>query len=243
MPYGENRMTHSTQHRHVAAIRHLAFEDLGLFGETLSAAGWHITYHDAGLEDLAAPLLEADLAVVLGGPIGVYETDRYPFLKTELAALERRLATRRPTLGICLGAQLMAAALGARVYPGGRKEIGWSPIRLTEAGRTSSLAHLAGQPVLHWHGDTFDLPSAAVRLASTDLYENQAFSLGHHALALQFHPEADYRRIEQWLIGHTGELSAAGIDIPDLRTRSQELGPGLQVAGAKLLTDWLDRLA
>ena len=236
-------MTHSTHPRHVAAIRHLAFEDLGLFHATLSAADWHITYHDAGLEDLTAPLLEADLAVVLGGPIGVYEIDRYPFLRTELSALERRLATGRPTLGICLGAQLMAAALGARVYPGGRKEIGWGEVQLTEAGLASSLAHLADQPVLHWHGDTFDLPPGAVRLAGTDLYENQAFSLGHHALALQFHAEADYRRIEQWLIGHTGELSAAGIDIPDLRVRSQRLGPGLQVAGEKLLADWLGRLA
>jgi GMP synthase (glutamine-hydrolysing) len=236
-------MTHPTQPRRVAAIRHLAFEDLGLFAETLSASGWHLSYHDAGLEDLVVPLQEADLAVVLGGPIGVYETDRYPFLKTELAALEQRLATGRPTLGICLGAQLMAAALGARVYPGGRKEIGWSEVQLTEAGLASSLVHLVDQPVLHWHGDTFDLPPGAVRLASTTLYENQAFSYGQHALALQFHAEADYRRIEQWLIGHTGELSAAGIDILDLRACSQRLGPGLQVAGSKLLTDWLDRLA
>jgi GMP synthase (glutamine-hydrolysing) len=223
----------------VAAIRHLAFEDLGLFGEVLSAAGWSISYHEAGLEDLDAPILEADLAVVLGGPIGVYEADRYPFLTAELAALEKRLATGLPTLGICLGVQLMATALGARIYPGGRKELGWNEVRLTEAGRTSPLAHLDGRPVLHWHGDTFDLPAGANLLASTDLYENQAFSLGNHALALQFHAEADGLRIEQWLIGHTCELTSAGIDIPALRARSQETGPALRAADMALVTDWL----
>jgi GMP synthase (glutamine-hydrolysing) len=228
--------------RRVAAIRHLAFEDLGLFAEAFAAAGWSVTYHEAGLEDLTAPLLQADVAVVLGGPIGVYEADRYPFLVEELAALERRLTSGRPTLGVCLGAQLMAAALGARVYPGGRKELGWGEVRLSEAGRNSPLAHLDGRPVLHWHGDTFDLPAAATLLASTELYENQAFSVGHNALALQFHAEADSRRIEQWLIGHTGELSAAGIDIPALRARSQEMGPGLRVASTSLLADWMDRL-
>ncbi|MCP5279755.1 MAG: glutamine amidotransferase [Thiobacillus sp.] len=232
---------HTPPTRRVAAIRHLAFEDLGLFGDVFAAAGWQVTYHEAGLEDLAAPLGDADLAVVLGGPIGVYEADRYPFLNDELAALKARLSAGRPTLGICLGAQLMAAALGARVYPGGRKELGWGEVKLTEAGRASPLAHLAGQPVLHWHGDTFDLPADATLLASTELYPNQAFSLGHHALALQFHAEVDSRRIEQWLIGHTGELSAAGIDIPGLRARSQEMGPDLRAAGKALLSDWLER--
>jgi len=232
-------LTDSQPSRRVAAIRHLAFEDLGLFGEALSAAGWSISYHEAGLEDLSTPILAADLAVVLGGPIGVYEADRYPFLTAELGALEKRLAAGLPTLGICLGAQLMAAALGARIYPGGSKELGWGELRLTEAGRASTLAHLDGRPVLHWHGDTFDLPAGARLLASTDLYENQAFSLGKHALALQFHAEADGLRIEQWLIGHTCELTAAGIDIPALRARSQETGPGLRAAGMALVTDWL----
>jgi GMP synthase (glutamine-hydrolysing) len=186
---------------------------------------------------------EADLAVILGGPIGVYETERYPFLKAELQALAKRLAAGRPTLGICLGAQLIAAALGARVYPGGKKEIGWSGIRLIGAGERSCLAALASQPVLHWHGDTFDLPQGAQLLASSAVYENQAFSLGNNVLALQFHAEADSRRIEQWLVGHTCELSAAGIDIAALRQSSHEIGPGLRVAGARMLSDWLERLA
>lgn len=229
--------------RRVEVIRHMAFEDLGLFAETLSSPDWSVRYHEAGLADLAAPLRDADLAVVLGGPIGVYEADRYPFLNDELAALKERLAQRRPTLGICLGAQLMAAALGARVYPGRRKELGWGEVRLSDAGRASCLSRLAGRPVLHWHGDTFDLPAGATLLASTDVYENQAFALGSNALALQFHAEADSRRIEQWLIGHTGELSAAGIDIPALRANSAEVGPGLAAVAPALFADWLARLA
>jgi GMP synthase (glutamine-hydrolysing) len=149
--------------RTAAVIRHVAFEDLGIFREVLAARGYAVRYLEAGVDDLAGPLASADLAVVLGGPIGVYETERYPFLVTELRALERRLAAGRPTLGICLGAQLIAAALGARVYPGGKKEIGWAPVALTAAGRASPLAALEGRPVLHWHGDTFDLPRASGR--------------------------------------------------------------------------------
>jgi GMP synthase (glutamine-hydrolysing) len=133
------------------------------------------------------------LLIVLGGPIGAYETDTYPFLAAEIALLERRLMHDRPTLGICLGSQLMAKALGARVFPGPLKEIGWGRIDLTEAGAGSSLASLGSEDseVLHWHGDTFDLPAGAVRLACNANYENQAFAFGQAALALQFHAEAD----------------------------------------------------
>ena len=225
--------------RTVAVIRHLAFEDLGLFAPVLARTQATVTYYEAGVDDLVAPMREADLTIVLGGPIGVYEADHYPFLNDELAALKDRLAAGRPTLGICLGAQLMAAALGARVYPGGRKELGWGELSLTEAGRAACLGHLASTPVLHWHGDTFDLPAGATLLASTEVYPNQAFAVGKHALALQFHVEADYRRIEQWLIGHTGELSGAGIDIPTLRAASHAAGPRLAAAAPAVLNQWL----
>ncbi len=169
-------------------IQHLTFEDLGTFGPLLSRRGFAWRYLEAGIDDLTRlEPDEPDLLVVLGGPIGAYEEDRYPFLADELRLLEQRLAADRPTLGICLGAQLMARALGARVYPGSAKEIGWKPLSLTPAGRSSPLAHLDGHltSILHWHGDTFDLPEGATLLATSDLYRHQAFAWGQGALAFQ----------------------------------------------------------
>jgi GMP synthase (glutamine-hydrolysing) len=231
---GENALGHAK------VIRHVAFEDLGLFAAPLAARGWSIETVDAGVDDVAAALEDADLAVICGGPIGVYETERYPFLLDELAAIERRVEAGRPTLGLCLGAQLMAGALGAPVYPGRRKEIGWGRISLTLEGRDSCLAAVAETPVLHWHGDTFDLPPGAVLLAGSDLYPHQAFSIGPRVLALQFHAEADPRRIEQWLIGHAAELAAAGVDVPALRTRSAAVREAVEAAAPILLDRWLD---
>src|SRR5690606_25326731 len=133
----------------------------------------------------------ADLLVVLGGPIGVYQTDRYPFLAEEKAAIAARLGQDKPTLGICLGAQLMAEALGAPVAPTGKVEIGYGELTLTEDGRASPLRHIAAIPVLHWHGDQFAIPEGASRLAETQEFPNQAFSRGPRILGLQFHLEAD----------------------------------------------------
>lgn len=226
------------------ALRHVAFEDLGVFREVLEARGFKIEYRQAGVTPLCGPdWLAADLVVVLGGPIGVYEVDRYPWLADEIDGVRTRLEARLPTLGICLGAQLMAAALGARVYPGPAKEIGWSELTLTEAGRRSSLSRLEGAPVLHWHGDSFDLPESAVRLASTALTPNQAFAIGEFALATQFHAEADGGAIEAWLIGHTCELAHAGVSVEDLRARTAAAGEAAAAAGKAMLADWLDRSA
>ncbi|MBU0916782.1 MAG: glutamine amidotransferase [Gammaproteobacteria bacterium] len=223
----------------VTVVQHLAFEDLGSFEPVLRQRGHAIDVLQAGVDDVSSAIHQAECLVVLGGPIGVYETEAYPFVVDEVEALRERLRARRPTLGICLGAQLMAAALGARVYPGGRKEIGWGPLRLTQAGQASPLAALEGVPVLHWHGDTFDLPNGCELLASTDVYERQAFSLGPNVLGLQCHPEADARRFERWLIGHAGELASAGIDVRALREQAQALGPGLERASNAVLRDWL----
>src|SRR5262249_50790545 len=138
--------------------------------------------------------------------------------------IEYRMRRNLPTLGICLGAQLMANALGARVYPGHVKEIGWGAIDLTPQGRSSCLRSLGDDgKVLHWHGDTFDLPEDAQRLASNANYENQAFAFGSNALALQFHLEAKPRQLEEWYVGHAAELAAARISIPELRAASASL--------------------
>lgn len=223
------------------AIRHVGFEDLGAFAPGLRAAGYQVHYWDIGEQELwTLEPVKTDLLIVLGGPIGVYEDEVYPFLAEEIAILEQRLAANRPTLGICLGAQLIARAAGARVYPSGAKEIGFARITLSESGRSSCLAPFADAPItLHWHGDTFDLPAGAERLASTDLCENQAFAIGPNIVGFQFHPEASAKGFEKWLVGHAAELAAAKIDVPRLRSEAQTYGPELERKAQAVLSAWL----
>ncbi|HKW52087.1 MAG TPA: glutamine amidotransferase [Stellaceae bacterium] len=227
------------------AIRHVAFEDLGSFAAVLECRGWAVSYRDATVDDLAdAAVMAADLLIVLGGPIGAYEEALYPFLVDELHVIEQRLAAGRPVLGICLGSQLMARALGARVYPGSGKEIGWAPLQLTEAGRASCLASLGeGTPVLHWHGDTFDLPQGAGLLASTPRYRNQAFAWERHGLSLQCHIEVDALGLERWYVGHACEIAATpGLSVPTLRAEARHWAPLLAPRAARSLDAWLDGL-
>jgi GMP synthase (glutamine-hydrolysing) len=226
--------------RSVQALRHVGFEDLGSFEAPLRAAGYDIEYVDVAERDPASlDPLSPDLLVVLGGPIGVYEDAAYPVVTAERTLLEARLKADRPTFGICLGAQLMAAALGSRVYPGPAKEIGWSALELAEAGTNHPIAVLEGVPVLHWHGDTFDLPEGCERLASTPICRNQAFARGRNILGLQFHPEAVSARFEHWLLGHASELATSGIDPVALRSDAARYGAGLESAGAAMLAQWL----
>jgi GMP synthase (glutamine-hydrolysing) len=225
------------------AVRHVAFEDIGLLAPLLAARGYDIRYHEAGVNGFDADtLLAPDLVIVLGGPIGVYEADAYPFITNEVAAIAARLHAGKPLLGICLGAQMMASALGARVAPGPVKEIGWAPLTLTSAGRSSVLMPLASVPVLHWHGDNCDLPAGCERLASTAACPVQAFSRLPSQLALQFHIETDPAHLEQWLIGHTVELGKAGIDPRTLREQAKVHGATTAVAGLDVLSAWLDRV-
>jgi GMP synthase (glutamine-hydrolysing) len=232
-------MTGREMSKTLLAIRHVAFEDLGGFEGPLVDAGYAIRYADMGTDGVA-DFGDPDLLVVLGGPIGVYEDDLYPWLTEEIAFMAARLQAQKPTLGICLGAQLMARALGARVYPGPAKEIGWK--RLSLNGE-SLLAPLADQPVLHWHGDTFDLPQGAMHLASTDVCHNQAFSIGHHGLGFQFHPEARLQGFERWLIGHACEIAATpGVDVNDLRADTARLAPAALAKGQQVLRNWLAQL-
>jgi len=224
------------------AIRHVHFEDLGSLEPALERAGYQVGYADCGVDDIAAlDSVAPDLVVVLGGPIGAYETDLYPSLKDELTLLEMRLAANRPTIGICLGAQLMARALGARVYPTGLKEIGWSPLILRPAGCESAIRHLGEDDtaVLHWHGDTFDLPEGATLLASTEICANQAFSWGRNALAFQLHPEATAARLEQWFIGHACEIAAAKLSVATLRADTIRQAARLETQVRKCFADWL----
>ncbi|MFY0480011.1 glutamine amidotransferase [Achromobacter marplatensis] len=227
--------------RSATAIRHLHFEDLGTLEPLLRERGYDVSYVDATALDLPAfDALAPDLLIVLGGPIGAFDDAAYPFIGDELALVQRRLAAGGPILGICLGAQLMARALGAKVYAMGVKEIGFGPLQLTQEGRHSALGGLGDTPVLHWHGDQFDIPAGATRLAGTAIGQNQAFSLGDSVLGLQFHLEADTRLIERWLVGHACELAQAGIDPRALRAQAQAVQERLAAASGAVFRAWLD---
>ena len=225
------------------AIRHLAFEDLGAFAPTLERRGYALRYVEAGVDDLRAlDSSRADLVIVLGGPIAVYDDAAYPWLRDEIQWIKARIEADRPTMGICLGAQLIAAAAGARVFPASVKEIGFAPITLSAQGLTSCLAPYADAPnTLHWHGDTFDLPEGANLLASTPSCVNQAFSLGRKIIGFQFHPEAGGPGFERWLIGHALELSHEGIDVAALRRDAKIYAPDIARTAAEALGLWLDQ--
>jgi GMP synthase (glutamine-hydrolysing) len=217
-------------------IRFVAFEDLGVWEPELRAQGYQVRYLDAGVDDLT-PFADADLAICLGAPIDADDVEHYPVVGEVRGLLAGRLAADLPTLGVCLGAQLMALALGATLSRGNR-ELGWSPVTLADAAAGTPLRHLDGAPVLHWHQDTFSLPEGAELLASTDGNANQAFAYGR-SLGFQFHPEADPEAIEQWLIGHAGDLVNWDIDPRDLRQQAREQGDAAAVAGIALLREYL----
>jgi GMP synthase (glutamine-hydrolysing) len=220
----------------LVAIKHVDFEDLGSWEAFLSKQ-YKISYlHAADLPHLENKNI--DLLAVLGGPIGVYQEDEYPFIKNEVALLAERLQLDLPTLGICLGSQLMARALGAKVYPNHTKEIGWSSLNLTEAGKNSCIQHL-NSSLFHWHGDTFDLPEGAKLLASTEVCKNQVFSYKKNALAFQCHPEVTASGLEKWWIGHAAELSHNSLSVSRLREESQEYAPELQKQALQCLQAWL----
>jgi len=225
------------------ALRHIDFEDAGTFADVLAEYGYQLQYLDPTLGEMDhAAIQRADLLMVLGGPVGVDDGPRYPFLEQEHAIVRERLDSGKPLFGICLGAQLIAKALGANVYPLGSKEIGFAPLTLTAAGKHSVLAALGNTPVLHWHGDEFDIPANAVHLASTSVCPHQAFSIGRNVLALQCHLEADTRNIERWLVGHAHELAHAGIDPRTLRKDASASGERLTIAARAVFAAWLNQL-
>ena len=225
------------------AVRHVHFEDCGTLAGVLRERGFEIRYLEAGRESLRdVDVTTPDLVIGLGGPISVYEAHRYPWITDELRLFERRLAARRPVLGICLGAQMLARVLGARVFPG-PKELGWAPLILTPEGETSVVAPLGpdSTSMLHWHADTFDLPPKATLLASTEQVAHQAFSWERFVLAFQCHPELYYEGIESWLIGHASEIAAtSGVSVEQLRKDTQYYGPTLTGCAKTAFTEWLE---
>jgi GMP synthase (glutamine-hydrolysing) len=172
-------------------LQHVPFEDLGCIEEWSIAKG-HLLTSTKFYENAIFPeLLDFDWLIVMGGPMGVYDQEKYNWLSSEKEFIASAINARKVILGVCLGAQLIASVLGAKVYPNSQKEIGWFPISLTQ--ENSDLTSLGKNgdsfPVFHWHGDTFDLPQNATRIASSEVCLNQAFCYHGNVIGLQFHFE------------------------------------------------------
>jgi len=222
-------------------VRHVPREGAAGYLAPIEAAGYRIErvdVADPAFEgvDLCAP----DLLIMMGGPMGVYEQDIHPWIPLQIEKLSARLEADRPTLGVCLGSQMIAAALGAPVYPGGTMELGFAPVDVNDTGKASPLRHLDGVPVLHWHSDTFDLPDSVELLASTPAYAHQAFRRGRNLLALQFHAEmGEDPRFEDWLTHFWADLDTAAQCVHALRSDHAEQGPGAVAAGRRMIGEWL----
>lgn len=228
--------------KEILAIRHVPREGLGFLEKVFHEERIPYRY----LEVYRLPFPPVDLSkisalVVLGGPMGVYEADRYPFLSREIEILKEAIQRKVPTLGICLGSQLLAAAAGARVYKGPQREIGWFPIKLrSESSRDPLFRHCPSEAIVfHWHGDTFDLPKGALHLASSERYAYQAFRLGDSVWGFQFHLEVTESMIKEW-IDAEGDSSGAPSDYNpcEILTQTPCFLPDMETLASKVFRDF-----
>lgn len=219
------------------AIRHMYSGSLYHFGEVFAANGIETEQVDSFDADLSTfDALAPDILIVMGGSMGVYEADLYPYLNHEIRILRERIEADKPTLGVCLGAQLMAASQGCRVFKGTKgRETGFLPVRVNAQGQDTPMKHFDGAltRVLHLHGDTFDVPENATLLADTELYP-QAFQIGRNCFATQFHPEFHRAAFENLLVEDNGKL-----DVRRQREDAARYLPGMMAQTEKYLADLL----
>lgn len=189
-------------------LQHVPFEGLGCIADWALAKG-HSILATKFFENSQLPKLsDFDWLIVMGGPMGVYDEEKYDWLSGEKEFIRQAILSGKTVIGICLGAQLIATSLGADVYPNREKEIGWFPVFSTEYALFDKLLSesSAPMPVFHWHGDTFDLPPGALRLASSEACINQAFIYNHKVVGLQFHMEVTEESLQQMITFCGNEL-------------------------------------
>jgi GMP synthase (glutamine-hydrolysing) len=225
-------------------IRHVPYEGIAGYREPIEAAGYHLERIDVADPAFSTlDLRQPDLLIMMGGPMGVYEQERYPWIRCQLRRLALRLELDRPTLGVCFGAQMIAAALGARVYRGPVSEVGFHQLQIAEIPAAGPLRHLDGVPLLHWHSDSFELPEGAELLASSELYRHQAFRRGANTLGLQFHAEMGVdERFHAWTASWPEDIAASGTTVERLRDDHDRHGPRAVKAGQSMIAEWLTTL-
>jgi GMP synthase-like glutamine amidotransferase len=200
----------------VHILQHVPFEDIGSMDSWLDERGAAKGY-TRFFEGAALPQLKGlDLIIAMGGPMSVNDEATLPWLRPEKQFIRDAVEKGVPVLGVCLGAQLIASAQGARVYPNRQKEIGWYSIEATP-GAANTFRFPEKCTVFHWHGETFDLPSGAVRLAKSAACENQAFQIGQHVIGLQFHLETTPKSAQAILENCSDEL----VPMPYVQTASE----------------------
>ena len=207
----------------VCVVQHVAFEGPGAIGPWLERRG--ATVRRVALHESASlpKLDEFDALVVMGGPMGVHDSDRHPWLAAERELLARAMHAERPVLGVCLGAQQMAAALGAHVAPGPGREIGWWPVHAEDESKAVGLCDAS--TVFHWHGDQFDLPPGARLVASSPICPCQGFLWGRRTLGLQFHLETTPDGLDALIHHGSEDLITAGTGYVQLPADMQRDAP------------------
>ena len=230
--------------KQVWAIQHIGYEDLGSFGPILEERGFEIKYFCSRHVDYNGLFAsDPDLLVVLGGPMSVYDTERHPWVHAEQKFVQERIEAEQPLLGICFGAQMVARALGAKVYEGPQgKEIGWAKVSVNADGAKTPFRHLDGEntEMMHWHGDTFDLPDGAVLLASSEKYKKQAYSYGDHIFCMQCHPEVTPAKLRLWYSSQKDQITETNQTVEQLRAQEEQYIERLSHQASLFLNEWLD---
>jgi GMP synthase (glutamine-hydrolysing) len=227
--------------KQVLVLQHAAIEKPGIIADVLTSAGYSIQpVHPFDGQPVPQAVDDAQGIVIMGGPMGVYERDLYPYLQDELHLIEKALEARKPILGICLGSQLLAAALGAQVTRGRQKEIGWYPVRASGHAKVDPLLTGIEDPfvALHWHGDIFDLPRASVRLAYSEFTECQAFRYRENAYGFLFHMETTAEILGGMVTAFEDELRQESIDGSKIARAATEYLPKLQQTGRTVFERW-----